>query len=45
MRPGCCARAASDHAAAVPPSRVMNSRRQLIELHPLGGLLPVFLLL
>ena len=24
---GCCARAASGHAAAAPPSRVMNSRR------------------
>jgi hypothetical protein len=23
----CCARAASGHAAAAPPSRVMNSRR------------------
>ena len=25
--PGCCARAASGHAAAAPPSSVMNSRR------------------
>ena len=25
--PGCCARAASGHAAAVPPRRAMNSRR------------------
>jgi hypothetical protein len=25
--PGCCARTASGHAAAAPPSRVMNSRR------------------
>jgi hypothetical protein len=24
---GCCARAASGHAAAAPPSSVMNSRR------------------
>jgi hypothetical protein len=24
---GCCARAASGHAAAAPPSRVMNARR------------------
>jgi uncharacterized protein YchJ len=24
---GCCARAASGHAAAAPPRRVMNSRR------------------
>jgi hypothetical protein len=24
---GCCARAASGHAAAAPPSKVMNSRR------------------
>jgi len=24
--PGCCARAASGHAAAAPPSNVMNSR-------------------
>jgi hypothetical protein len=31
---GCCAGAASGHAAAAPPSSVMNSRRfQLIELH------------
>ena len=27
MRSGCCALAASGHAAAAPPSRVMNSRR------------------
>src|SRR5262249_26777017 len=26
-RSGCCARAASGHAAAAPPSSVMNSRR------------------
>ena len=26
-RPGCCARAVSGHAAAAPPSSVMNSRR------------------
>jgi hypothetical protein len=28
---GCCARAASGHAAAAPPSSVMNSRRLI---HP-----------
>src|SRR5262245_22549848 len=27
--PGCCARAASGHATAVPPSSVMNSRRPM----------------
>ena len=27
MRSPCCARAASGHAAAAPPSSVMNSRR------------------
>ena len=27
IRSGCCARAASGHAAAAPPSSVMNSRR------------------
>jgi hypothetical protein len=27
MRTGCCARAASGHATAVPPSSVINSRR------------------
>jgi hypothetical protein len=27
--PGCCARAASGHAAATPPSSVMNSRQFL----------------
>ena len=26
---GCCARAASGHAAAAPPRRVMNSRRRI----------------
>jgi hypothetical protein len=26
---GCCARAASGHAAAAPPSSVMNSRRPM----------------
>jgi len=30
----CCARAASGHAAAAPPSSVMNSRPfQLMEVH------------
>jgi hypothetical protein len=33
---GCCARAASGHAAAAPPSSVMNARR----LTPLIGFLP-----
>ena len=28
--PGCCARAASGHAAAAPPSSVMNSRRLML---------------
>jgi uncharacterized protein YchJ len=28
---GCCARAASGHATAAPPSSVMNSRRVLIQ--------------
>ena len=27
IRSGCCARAASGHAAAAPPRSVMNSRR------------------
>jgi hypothetical protein len=27
IRPACCARAASGHVAAAPPSNVMNSRR------------------
>ena len=27
---GCCARAASGHAAAAPPSSVMNSRRLMV---------------
>ena len=27
LRPGCCARAASGHPAAAPPTSVMNSRR------------------
>jgi hypothetical protein len=30
IRSGCCARAASGHAAAAPPSSVMNSRRVLM---------------
>ena len=30
MRCGCCARAARGHAAAAPPSSVMNSRRRII---------------
>jgi hypothetical protein len=29
---GCCARAASGHAAATPPSSVMNSRRLMLNL-------------
>ena len=29
IRAGCCARAASGHAAAAPPSKVMNSRRRM----------------
>jgi hypothetical protein len=28
----CCARAASGHAAAVPPSSVMNSRRLMSDM-------------
>jgi hypothetical protein len=30
--PGCCVRAASGHAAAVPPSNVINSRRFIFRL-------------
>ena len=30
--PGCCARAASGHAATAPPSSVMNSRRRMLDL-------------
>ena len=32
IRSGCCARAASGHAAAAPPSSVMNSRRFITRL-------------
>ena len=32
MRSGCCARAASGHAAAAPPRSVMNSRRRMCPL-------------
>jgi hypothetical protein len=35
MRSPCCARAANGHDAVAPPSSVMKSRRQLIEMHPL----------
>jgi hypothetical protein len=35
--PGCCARAASGHAAAAPPSSVMNSRRFIYVLNELTG--------
>jgi hypothetical protein len=28
IRSGCCARAATGHVAAAPPSSVMNSRRR-----------------
>jgi Transposase zinc-binding domain len=31
MRSGCCARAASGHAAVAPPRRLMNSRRRISE--------------
>ena len=33
---GCCARAASGHAAAAPPSSVMNSRRLAAWMPPVG---------
>jgi hypothetical protein len=33
---GCCARAASGHAAAVPPSSVMKSRRFIDHLGGAG---------
>jgi hypothetical protein len=29
---GCCARAASGHAAVPPPRRVMNSRRFIVQI-------------
>ena len=32
IRPACCARAATGHAAAAPPSSVMNSRRSFDHL-------------
>ena len=32
MRSPCCARAASGHAAAAPPSSVMNSRRPMLDM-------------
>src|SRR5262245_62374601 len=34
MRSGCCARAASGHAVAAPPSSVMNSRRLKSNMRP-----------
>src|ERR1700719_4484040 len=34
MPAGCCARAASDHVAAAPPSNLMNSRRFTASLAP-----------
>jgi len=32
IRSGCCARAASGHAAAAPPSSVMNERRLMPDM-------------
>src|SRR5262245_43273148 len=37
---GCCARAASGHAAAAPPTRVMNSRRLMGSLGSRARMLP-----
>ena len=34
---GCCARAASGHAAAAPPSRLTNSRRLMPGMGSLPG--------
>jgi hypothetical protein len=44
LHAGCCACAASGHAAAVPPTSVMNSRRRILvpktrALHPLKQVL------
>ena len=38
---GCCARAVSGHAAAAPPSSVMNSRRLMGPLNSSGYTLPL----
>src|SRR5262245_25727419 len=38
--PGCCARAASGHATAAPPSNVMNSRRLMLDIELPPALAP-----
>src|SRR5262249_8468287 len=43
IRPGCCARAASGHAATAPPSSMMNWRRliQSPRRHAIGWMLAI----